>query len=212
LTIKGVIFDLGGVVVDWSNSITYRYIEDKYRIPAEDFKRLAELGMPDVQRGIISEEKWMRMVFKHFGDPPNDLVNIWERTFTAAKFNEQVLELVKGLKLGGYKVAALSNIEPSRARWLRQHRIDDYFDIVIFSCEVGLRKPDLPDSPGDGGIYELILNRMKLTPSECLFIDDNSNCLMAAEKLGIKTILFENIVQLKNELLKGGVDWNVLPS
>jgi epoxide hydrolase-like predicted phosphatase len=205
LTIKGVIFDLGGVVVDWSNSITYRYIEDKYRIPAEDFKRLAELGMPDVQRGIISEEKWMRMVFKHFGDPPNDLVNIWERTFTAAKFNEQVLELVKGLKLGGYKVAALSNIEPSRARWLRQHRIDDYFDIVIFSCEVGLRKPDLPDSPGDGGIYELILNRMKLTPSECLFIDDNSNCLMAAEKLGIKTILFENIVQLKNELLKGGV-------
>jgi epoxide hydrolase-like predicted phosphatase len=212
LTIKGVIFDLGGVVVDWSNSITYRYIEDKYRIPAEDFKRLAELGMPDVQRGIISEEKWMRMVFKHFGDPPNDLVNIWERTFTAAKFNEQVLELVKGLKLGGYKVAALSNIEPSRARWLRQHRIDDYFDIVIFSCEVGLRKPDLPDSPGDGGIYELILNRMKLTPSECLFIDDNSNCLMAAEKLGIKTILFENIVQLKNELLKGGVDWNVLLS
>jgi epoxide hydrolase-like predicted phosphatase len=207
-----VIFDLGGVVVDWSNSITYRYIEDKYRIPAEDFKRLAELGMPDVQRGIISEEKWMRMVFKHFGDPPNDLVNIWERTFTAAKFNEQVLELVKGLKLGGYKVAALSNIEPSRARWLRQHRIDDYFDIVIFSCEVGLRKPDLPDSPGDGGIYELILNRMKLTPSECLFIDDNSNCLMAAEKLGIKTILFENIVQLKNELLKGGVDWNVLLS
>jgi hypothetical protein len=35
---------------------------------------------------------------------------------------------------------------------------------------------------------------------------------MAAEKLGIKTILFENIVQLKNELLKGGVDWNVSPS
>ncbi len=212
MTIKGVIFDLGGVVVDWSNSITYRYIEDKYRIPAEDFKRLAESGMPDAQRGIISEEQWMRMVFKHFGDPSNDYVNIWERTFTAAKFNEQVLELVKGLKLGGYKVAALSNIEPSRARWLRQHRIDDYFDIVIFSCKVGLRKPDLPDSPGDGGIYELILNRMKLTPSECLFIDDNSNCLMAAEKLGIKTILFENVVQLKNELLKGGVDWNVSPS
>lgn len=208
MTAKGVIFDLGGVVVDWSNSITYRYIEDKYGIPAEDFKRIAESGMPDAQTGMISEKNWMRMSFKHFGDPPNDYVAIWEKTFTTAKFNEQVLELVKGLKLGGYKVAALSNIEPSRARWLRQHKIDDYFDIVIFSCEVGLRKPDLPECLRDGGIYELILNRLKLLSGECLFIDDNSNCLMAAEAIGMKTILFENAAQLKIELLKSGIDWN----
>ena len=207
-----MIFDLGGVVVDWSNSITYRHIEDKYRIPAEEFKRLAESGMPDAQRGVISEEQWMRMVFKHFGDLPNDYENIWEKTFTAAKFNEQVLELVKGLKPGGYKVAALSNIEPSRARWLRQHGIDDYFDTVIYSCEVGLRKPDLPDGPMDGGIYELVLNRLRLVSDECLFIDDNSNCLMAAEAIGIKTILFENVAQLKIELLKSGVHWSVTPS
>jgi epoxide hydrolase-like predicted phosphatase len=209
LKIKGVIFDLGGVVVDWSNSMTYRYIEDKYGIPAEDFKKIAESCMPDAQRGMLLEENWMRMIFEHFGDPPNDYVNIWEKTFKAAKFNEQVLELVKGLKLRWYKVAALSNIEPSRARLLRQRRIDDYFDIVIFSCEVGLRKPDLPDSLREGGIYELILNRLRLVPGECIFIDDNSNCLKAAEAIGIKTILFENIVQLKIELLKSGVDWNV---
>jgi HAD superfamily hydrolase (TIGR01509 family) len=212
LTIKGVIFDLGGVVVDWSNSITYRYIEDKYRIPAEEFKRIAESGMPDAQRGMISEGNWMRKTFKHFGDPPKDYANIWEKTFTAAKFNEKVLEVVKELKLRGYKVAALSNIEPSRAKWLRQHWIDDYFDIVIFSCEIGLRKPDLPDSPRDGGIYELTLNRLRLISGECLFIDDNSNCLLAAEAIGIKTILFENVAQLKVELLKSGVDWNVSPS
>jgi FMN phosphatase YigB (HAD superfamily) len=211
LTIKGVIFDLGGVVVDWNNSITYKYIEDKYRIPAEDFKKIAESGMPDVQRGMISEENWMMMIFNHFGDLPNDYENIWEKTFSVAKFNEQVLELVRGLKLCGYKVAALSNIEPSRARWLRQNRIDDYFDIVIFSCDVGLRKPDLPDSPRDGGIYELILSRLRLVSDECLFIDDNSNCLMAAMAIGAKTILFENVAQLKIELLKSGVDWNVSP-
>jgi epoxide hydrolase-like predicted phosphatase len=212
LKITGVIFDLGGVVVDWNNSITYRYIEDKYRIPAEDFKRIAESGMPDVQRGVISEESWMSMVFRHFGDLPNDYENIWEKTFAAAKFNEQVLELVKGLKLGGYKVAALSNIEPSRARWLRQHRIEDYFDTVIFSCEVGLRKPDLPDSHMDGRIYELILSQLRLKSEECLFMDDNSNCLMAANAIGIKTILFENVAQLKIELLKSGVHWSVTPS
>jgi HAD superfamily hydrolase (TIGR01509 family) len=207
LTIKGVIFDLGGVVVDWSNSITYRYIENKYRIPAEDFKRIAELGIPEAQMGMISEGDWMRAVFKHFGDPPDDYEDIWEKTFKAAKFNEQVLELVKGLRLGGYKVAALSNIEPSRARWLRQHRIEDNFDILIFSCDVGMRKPDLPDSR-DGGIYELTLNRLRLVSGECVFIDDSSNCLMVAEAIGIKTILFENVAQLKVELLKSGVDCN----
>jgi epoxide hydrolase-like predicted phosphatase len=212
LTIKGVIFDLGGVAVDWSNSITYRYVEDKYKIPAEDFKRIAESGIPEAQRGMISEGDWMKAVFKHFGDPPKDYATIWEKTFTEARFNEQVLELVKGLKLRGYKVAALSNIEPSRARWLRQLGIEDYFDVVVFSFEVGLRKPDLPDSTRDGGIYELTLKRLRLVPGECLFIDDNSNCLMAAEAIGIKTILFENVAQLKVELLKSGVDWNVSPS
>jgi FMN phosphatase YigB (HAD superfamily) len=212
LTIKGVIFDLGGVVVEWSNSITYRYIEDIYGIPAEEFKRIAELGMPDTQRGRTSEEDWMRATFKHFGDPPIGYTNIWEKTFAVACFNEQVLELINGLKYRGYKVVALSNIEPSRGGWLRQRRIDDYFNIVIFSYEVGFRKPDLPDGTREGGIYELTLSRLGMESHECLFIDDNSNCLMAAEAVGIKTILFENVAQLKVELLKRGVDWNASPS
>jgi epoxide hydrolase-like predicted phosphatase len=212
LTMKGVIFDLGGVVVDWSNSMTYMYIENKYRIPAEDFKRTAEVNMPQVQMGMIPERDWMKTVFKHFGDPPKDYATIWEKTFTEARFNEQVLEMVKALRLGGYRVAALSNIEPSRARWLRQHRVDDYFDVVIFSCEVGLRKPDLPDSPKGGDIYELTLKRLRLKPGECLLIDDNSNCLIAAEAVGIKTILFKNVAQLKAELLKSGVDFNLSKS
>lgn len=53
------------------------------------------------------------------------------------------------------------------------------------SCDDKLRKPDKK-------AFELILERLKVRPEESIFIDDKQENIDAAEKLGIKTILFEN--------------------
>ena len=204
--IKGLIFDLGGVVVEWSNSTTYLHIEERYGVPEKEFKSVAEKGMPDAQTGKISETDWMRETFSNFCPPPPGFDDVWGETFEAAKFNDKLLELLSELRRVGYRVAALSNLEPSRAKRLRELGIDALFDVVVFSCEVGLRKPDISKcSPENLEIYRLALRRLGLEVDECLFIDDNTNCVDAAESIGIKSIKFENVDQLKKVLPQRGV-------
>lgn len=196
---RGAIFDLGGVAVEWSNETTYKYIQEKYGIPAEDFRREAEKRMPRVQTGDESEAKWITDVFRHFG--VQDSSDVWGTTFEAARYNEKVIEIVQRLRGNGYCVAALSNLEPSRARWLRRHDIDALFDTVVFSCEVGMRKPDLqPGGERDLNVYILTLNRLGLEAGDCLFVDDNANCVAAAESAGLKGIRFRDAPRLKAEL------------
>ncbi len=204
--IKGLIFDLGGVVVEWTNSTTYRYIEERYGIPAESFKSVAERGMPDAQTGKVTEVDWLRETFSRFGPPPPCFNEVWGKTFEAARYNPKLLELLTELRTAGYRVAALSNLEPSRARWLRAHGIEALFDAVVFSCEVGLRKPDISKcTPENLEIYRLAMRRLGLGADECLFIDDNVNCVSAAESMGIRSIKFENVEQLRKELPTRGV-------
>ncbi len=204
--IKGLIFDLGGVVVEWSNSTTYRYIEEKYGIPEKAFKPVAEKGMPDAQTGKRSEADWMKATFSHFGQPQPCSDEVWGKTFEAVRYNSKLLEFLVELRAAGYRLAALSNLEPSRAKWLKEHGIDAYFDEVIFSCEVGVRKPDISKcAPENLEIYSLALRRLGVGASECLFIDDNANCVDAAESIGIKSIRFENVEKMKKELHTRGI-------
>ncbi|MCX6648510.1 MAG: HAD family phosphatase [Candidatus Bathyarchaeota archaeon] len=202
---KGLIFDLGGVVVEWSNAVTYGYIEERYGIPADEFRREAEKGMPRVQTGEETEENWMRSIFQRF-DHPEGSEEVWGKTFEAAKYNEEVFKIIERLRGKGYRVAALSNLEPSRARWLKKHGVDELFDAVIFSCEVGMRKPDLsPGNQNDLAIYLLTLSRLGLEAEDCIFVDDNVNCVAAAELTGMKSILFKDAAKLSEELREMGV-------
>ncbi len=195
-----VIFDLGGVTIEWSNQTTYTYIEEKYSIPADDFKREAEKDMPLVQRGELSEEQWMTDIFHRFG--VEGLPEVWWTTFEAARFNEEVLSIIQKLRRNDYHIAALSNLEPSRATWLRKHGIEEQFDQVVFSCEVGMRKPDLkPGGAADTAVYSLSLRRIGIDARDCAFVDDNVNCVEAAKMVGIKGVQFKNVRQLVNDLV-----------
>jgi len=205
--IRGLIFDLGGVAVEWSNSVTYDYIEKKYGIPSDEFKREAEKGMSRVQTGEESEERWMSETFRRFGPVPEGAGEVWGTTFEAAHYNEETIKLVKRLRQRGYRVAALSNLEPSRAGWLKRHGVDKLFDVVVFSCEVGERKPDLKAGrPNDLAVYRLTLSRLGLEAKECIFIDDNMNCVAAAESMGLRSILFKNTAQVEADLREMGVE------
>jgi putative hydrolase of the HAD superfamily len=72
------------------------------------------------------------------------------------------------------------------------------FDPLIFSCDVGFRKPDPK-------IYEIALEKLKCDPEECIFIDDKKRNSDGAEKLGMKGIVFEEVSKLIEDLSNFGV-------
>ena len=83
-----------------------------------------------------------------------------------------------------YRLAMLSNDVAEWSQHVRARlRLDRFFSTVVVSGEVGLRKPD-------ERIFVLLLDRIGAMPSECAFVDDRGKNLLAASRLGMKTIRF----------------------
>lgn len=99
---------------------------------------------------------------------------------------EQTTELLKELK-GHYKLAMLTNV-PSRYsldQRFQPGELDELFDVVVASGEVGWDK-SAPE------IYTMTVEKLGVTPEECLFIDDVSSFTVVAAGLGIKTFTYLN--------------------
>ena len=65
------------------------------------------------------------------------------------------------------------------------------FDAVVFSCNVGVRKPN-------PNIYKIMLKKLNVQPQEAVLIDDREENIVGAKKVGINAILFVD----KNHLTK----------
>ena len=103
-------------------------------------------------------------------------------------------EILKGLKAGGARLAALNNTSHEWLKyWGEQFGINYYFSPIIASCEVGFAKPE-------PAFFEYALKAVGVKANDVVFIDNQENHVQAARALGIKSILFENAEKLKSEL------------
>jgi HAD superfamily hydrolase (TIGR01509 family) len=184
--IKAIIFDFFDVIrtdayKSWltANSIPHEgayfdasYQQDMGVITVEEFlKRLSDLQGRDVTRQELE---------------------------MSAKVDYAVLEIIKILRKN-YKLALLSNAPSVVIREiLAEHDLEQYFDNIIVSSEVGMVKPH-PD------IFTYILGQLSVNASEALFVDDNEKHTKAAEALGIRSIHFRSAEQLKDELKGQGI-------
>lgn len=113
------------------------------------------------------------------------------------KINKEVQEIITKLKELGYKLAIVSNTIPKHAKYLKEIGAFNFFDVIVLSYEVNLRKPDKE-------IYQLALKKLNSTPQEVIVVDDEQNYLPTAKELGIKTFLFKSASKLKGDLISVG--------
>ena len=96
--------------------------------------------------------------------------------------NPDVLQLLKNLKALGLRTAIISNCSSEEVNVLKESEIYKYFDEVILSYEVHMKKPD-------SCIYEETAKRLGVSLSECVFVGDGgSNELVGARAVGMKAI------------------------
>ena len=105
------------------------------------------------------------------------------------------IEILKEYKLKGYNIYYLSNMPIETFNAIRKKT--DFFDNI---CSGGIISADVKIIKPTKAIYELLLKRYKLNTKECLFIDDNLDNVVSAEKIGIKSIHLKNIDDLSLEL------------
>ena len=85
------------------------------------------------------------------------------------------------LRTRGYRLGLLSNCFGNETHWLEEFELDSYFDAMVFSCEVGMVKPE-------PYIYRLAAERLGVRAQNCVFVDDVPTYVAAAKLAGMSTV------------------------
>ena len=201
MSIKAVVFDVGGVLKSETSEDVHRDIMETLGINEEQHNNAAQTLVPLLQRGEITEpEFWKRFVTQINPPRPLPAQSLWVREFEQPYYVfEDVFEIVETLKGRGLKVAVLSNTIEPHAKINRDKGLYDSFAEVVLSNEVGLAKPDR-------AIYQLMLERLHEPPEAVVFIDDRAENVSAAIAAGIHGIRFKSAAQLRKDLRALGLD------
>ena len=197
MTIKGIIFDIGGVLIDYHNSWYIRYISKKLGKKPDAVENAMYTPWVAFESGKITKADFEARMAKALGAEPKDIR--WFEFFKEmANTNEDAVGLVKDLHGRGYVTAVLSNID--KARWsyvARMHWIA-LMDYRFASCYIGLRKPQK-------AAYLYAARKMDIAVDEILFIDDKPENVAGARESGMHGILFRSVRKLEAELPKFGI-------
>lgn len=193
--IKNIIFDFGGVLIDWNPHNLYDgYFGDKDK--AQWF----------IDNVCTSEWNSQMDKGKPFGVGVAELVAKfpeWEKEIRVyqSRWHEMVTKEVPGmvqlltdLKQSGYPIYGLTNwsdetMQDEFKRWGIFRLVDD----MVVSGREKILKPD-------PALYNCLLTRFNLKPEECVFIDDNQKNVDAAERMGIHALHFEGAEKLRAAL------------
>jgi 2-haloacid dehalogenase len=194
-TIEAVVFDLGGVLIDWNPRHLYRQVFDD-EDAMERF--LGQICTPEWHdshdRGQSTAESCARLAAVH----PEHADEIWawatRNEEMVAGAYEDTVEILSDLHDAGVACYALSNMEAETfpLRFDRFAFFNLFRGMMISGLE-GVAKPDRE-------IFERILERFGLEPGATLFIDDNVGNLAPASELGMATLHFQSAPGLRRRL------------
>ena len=203
--LKGVLFDLGGVVIDSPLHVIAQYEKD-LDIPANFINRLvvdngAEGAWSRMERGEID----MRRFEQDFeaecsaGGHPISASEMMAR-IGECQPRPAMIQAIRKLRESGLRVGALTNNWVTQDEAERPHEFAPLFDVVIESAKVGLRKPD-------PRIYQLACRELDVEPQHAAFLDDIGSNLKAARQLGLFTIKVDQPGPALEELSRAtGID------
>lgn len=191
--IESVIFDWGGVLIDDPAPGLVHYCAGALGVSEEQYIEAYARFEADFRKGVISEDSFWAQLCGELNVPKPAVASLWGPAFAAVyQPKEDMFSLVSLLHNNGYKTALLSNTEIPAMQYFYQQQYD-MFDVLVFSCWEGIKKPERK-------IYELALERLSSRPNQSVFIDDKPRCIKGAEEVGLNTVLFESVSQVKHEL------------
>ncbi|MQQ99416.1 HAD family hydrolase [Glaciimonas soli] len=195
--INTVVFDLGGVLVDWNPEYLYRSI-----FPSEEERRwfLSTVCTQDwnlQQDAGRSLQEGTAVLLQKFPDHETAIRAFYGRwTEMLSGPIQGTLEILRHLKSNtDKKLYALTNWSAETFPVaLEMYDFLHWFDGRVVSGEEKMRKPDK-------AIYQVLINRYNITPNSSVYIDDMLYNVVAARELGFHGIHFQSPQQLKAELI-----------
>jgi 2-haloacid dehalogenase len=195
-SIKAIIFDFGGVLLDWNPRYLYqRFFPDRPQA-MEDFLNEIDFyawnAQQDKGRSFAEGIAELSAQFPQYAPLIQAYFDHWEDSISGSI--PGTVDILHKLKGNSHLLYGLSNWSAEtypRAR--ERYSFFEWFDDILLSGDVELVKPD-------PAIFNLLLNKVNLSPSECLMIDDAQANIDSAAELGFSTIHFNSPENLQTEL------------
>lgn len=202
-TIKepALVFDFGGVLVEWDPRHLYRKVFNGDEGAMERF--LEEVDFYEWNQKQDAGRTFAEAVAELCREYPQhcELIRLYDLRYeeSIAGTIEANIALLEKLKSSGYALFGLSNWPEEKYRLVRpKFAFFDLFDEVIISGEVKVAKPDRR-------IFTILLQRAGRQPWQCVYIDDSKVNVEVARELGFRCIHYRSSEQLQTELAANGV-------
>ena len=199
--IKNIIFDLGNVLVKYSpENFLNKYVKKENQ---EDFiiNIFKSKDWLELDRGTLSYEDAIEVFTKRVPEEKESIEKLFRENISSCISPiEENVEIMRKLKNNGYNVYILSNFHQPAFEYIRESW--DFireFNGDVVSCYYHYIKPERE-------IYETLLNKYNLTPSETIFIDDVDANINGAKELGIGGIHLPDYKILSELLKKNGIE------
>jgi HAD superfamily hydrolase (TIGR01509 family) len=194
--VKNVIFDLGGVLLEWNPA---KILTDFYADP--DLRRLLKeslFGHADwlaLDRGTMSEAEVLARAEQRTGRPAAELEALHAAMRESLHVKPDTVALLDSLHARGIPLYCLSNMSAAVYAYLRlRHDFWDRFRGIVISGEIQLLKPE-PE------IFTHLLERFGLEARETVFIDDMAANVEGARAVGMLGIQFSDAAECERRLM-----------
>ena len=199
--VSTVVFDLGGVLIDWNPRHLYRKILSDEPERMEWF--LSNICTPEwnaqQDAGRTMQEACDTLVREH--PEHEELIRAyydrWEEMITGSI--EGTVDILRKIRDSSYSLYGLTNWSGETFPVARERfEFLSWFEGIVVSGDIGLIKPDRP-------IFDHLIRTFDLIPEETVFIDDSAPNVETASAMGFRAIRFESPEQLQAELGCHGV-------
>jgi 2-haloacid dehalogenase len=202
MPIDNVVFDLGGVLIDWNPRYVYRSLFDDEQAMERFLTEICSAEWNAQQDAGRSWSEAVRVLVEEHPEYEREIRAYHERwvEMLGGPIQETV-DVLADLRAAGVRLFALSNWSTETfvvARQIPEYRFLDRFDGIVISGDVGITKPD-------PRIFRHLLERHHLDPARTLFVDDIDRNVDAARALGMKAIVFKSGEALRADLRAAGL-------
>lgn len=200
MSYKAIGFDYGGVVNGVPGFVFMRAMADFLVVSLDD---LHEVFLENSHLSSTGKMSWVEM-WSHMATllkrsekcrEVSDFIYTWDKEQVV---NQRVIQLIKNVRLLGYKVGLLSNWENGLRERLDKQGIASQFDVIGISSEMGVMKPQ-------SEAFFKFCEMLGVRPQELVFIDDSEKSFETVEAVGYTPVLFRDYAGLVKDLKALGI-------
>jgi len=195
MTIRAVIWDIGGVLVRTEDREPRMRQAERLGLTREALVYLvfdSEMGQK-AQLGAVSAKELLEYVCQAVHLPVEEAANFEQEFFAGDSLDVDLVNYIRSLRTR-YRTGIISNAwDDVRSMINERWKMADAFDQIVVSAEVKIGKPD-------PRIFKLALENLGVAPEEAVFIDDFAHNIEGARAVGMHAIQFQTSEQIRADL------------